>query len=76
MFDDAFNAIARDGAGTIEVALRLQKAFRSLASLDYPNIKEVSKAHALIAFRYAEKSLTLDEEIEILKQEVQFVDTD
>lgn len=76
MFDDAFNVIARDGAGTIEVALRLQKAFRSLASLDVPNIKEVSKAHAQIAFRYAEKSLTLDEEIELLKKEVAFVNAD
>lgn len=32
MFDDAFNPISRDGAGTIEVALWLQKAFRTLAS--------------------------------------------
>ena len=33
MFDDAFTAIARDGAGAIEVAGRLQKAFASLASI-------------------------------------------
>ena len=33
MFDDAFTAIARDGAATIEVQLRLQKALESLASI-------------------------------------------
>ncbi|HUS96804.1 MAG TPA: DUF2254 domain-containing protein, partial [Hyphomicrobiaceae bacterium] len=32
MFDDAFTAIARDGAATVEVGIRLQKAFRSLAA--------------------------------------------
>lgn len=51
------------------------RAFRSLASLDYPNIKEVSKAHAQFAFSYAKKTLTLDKEIELLKQAVQFNDT-
>lgn len=75
MFDNSFNGIARDGAGTIEVALRLQKAFRSLASLNYPNITEVSKAHAQLAFRYAEKALTLEEEIELIRKEVELVDT-
>ena len=32
MFDGAFTAIARDGAGAIEVTLRLQKALHALAS--------------------------------------------
>lgn len=75
LFDDAFNVIARDGAGTIEVSLRLQKALRSLASLNYLNIKEISKSHAQIAFRYAEKSLKLEEEIERLRQEIEFIDS-
>lgn len=33
MFDDAFTAIARDGAGVIEVTIRLEKAFESLATI-------------------------------------------
>lgn len=33
MFDDAFTAIARDGAGMVEVAIRLQKALHSLATI-------------------------------------------
>lgn len=67
MFDDAFNAIARDGAGTIEVVIRLQKAFNTLASLGNAEVKEAAKSHAQLAFRYAEQSLQLPEEIEALK---------
>lgn len=68
MFDDAFNAIARDGAGTIEVAIRLQKAFHSLASLGDDEIKDVSIAHAQLALRHAELALKLPEEIESLRR--------
>jgi uncharacterized membrane protein len=31
LFDDSFTAIARDGAGIVEVSIRLQKAFCALA---------------------------------------------
>ena len=34
LFDDAFGAIARDGAGMVEVAIKLQKALRALASVE------------------------------------------
>lgn len=33
IFDDAFNPIARDSAGVVEVVIRLQKGLRTLASL-------------------------------------------
>lgn len=33
MFDDAFGPIARDGAAMIEIAIKLQKALRALASV-------------------------------------------
>jgi uncharacterized membrane protein len=67
MLDDAFNAISRDGAGTIEVVLRLQKAFNTLASLGDVEMKGAARSHAQLAFRYAEQSLQLPEEIESLK---------
>lgn len=67
MFDDAFNGIARDGAGTIEVGLRLQKAFRGLAALDHEGIKAASADHAKMAVRYAEKALALQEEVGQIK---------
>lgn len=75
MFDDAFNAIARDGAGNIEVALRLQKAFKSLSSLSDETMGEVSKDHARLAFRYAEEALSLPEEIHILR-EISIINSD
>jgi len=68
MFDDAFNAIARDGAGNIEIALRLQKAFKSLSSLSNKTMAEVSRDHAHLAFRYAEEALSLPEEIQLLRE--------
>ena len=68
MFDDAFNGIARDGAGLIEVAMRLQKAFKTLSSLGNHDIEEAAKEHARLAFKYAEAALPLDEEIEQLRQ--------
>ncbi len=67
MFDDAFNAISRDGAGAIELVIRLQKAFDALASLGHVELKKAARSHAHLAFRYAEQSLQLPEEMEILK---------
>jgi uncharacterized membrane protein len=67
MFDDAFNAISRDGAGTIEVVICLQKAFNTLASLGDVEVKEAARSHAHLTFRYAEQSLQLPEEIDVLK---------
>lgn len=68
MFDDAFNAIARDGAGMIEVATRLQKAFAALASLGDESVQEAARSHARRAFQYAEQALPLPEEIEALEK--------
>lgn len=68
MFDDAFNAIARDGAGTMAIAVRLQKAFNSLSSLDDERRKETPRTHGRLALRYAEESLILDEEINLLRK--------
>lgn len=63
MFDDAFLGIARDGAGTVEVGIRLQKAFRGLAALDHQEMGKVSLNQAETALNYAEKALILQEEV-------------
>lgn len=64
MFDDAFNAMARDGAGTIEVVIRLQKAFESLASIDHPEMPAVAAVHARRALQRAELALELQVDLE------------
>lgn len=70
MFDDAFNAIARDGAGVIEVMLRLQKAFKSLGTIDEA-FSQAAARHVKIAFKYAEKGLILTDELKLLKEKGQ-----
>jgi len=64
MFDDAFTAVARDGAGTIEVVTRLQKAFISLSAIENAEMKAAALRHARYALARAERALQLPEEIE------------
>jgi len=64
MFGDAFTAMARDGAGTIEVVIRLQKAFISLSSLKNAEIKRIARLHSQLALARAELALKMPYEIE------------
>lgn len=73
MFEDAFTAIARDGAGTLEVAVRLQKAFRSLASLEDPAVRDAAIHHSRMALARSEKALGLAEEIAAVRKVAQSV---
>ncbi len=73
MLDDAFNAISRDAAGTIEVGLWLQKAFKTLASLGDEELREEAMRHAQLAYRYAENALLLDEEKSAMQEAYQLV---
>lgn len=68
MFDDAFHAIARDGAGMLEVGIRLQKALRTLGCLNDVRMARVAQEHAHLAWRYAEQALRLPEEVERLRE--------
>lgn len=72
MFDDAFTAIARDGAGAIEVAGRLQKAFHSLASIGDSAMREVAIHHARLALARAEYSMELTEDLEVVRKLAKF----
>lgn len=49
LFDDAFTAIARDGAAIVEVSIRLQKAFRALAETDDHAMVVAAKKHSRLA---------------------------
>lgn len=44
MLEDAFRPIARDGAGQVEVGLRLVAALRSLAQIDDPGLAAAARA--------------------------------
>ena len=75
MFDDAFTAIARDGAGAIEVAARLQKALKTLASIGDDAMQRAAKRHARRALARAEGALGLPEEVEIVRALSEFAGT-
>jgi uncharacterized membrane protein len=55
MFDDGFTPIAGDGAGAVEVVLRLLKALESLSSLGDPAMRDAAMAHARFTLARAEK---------------------
>lgn len=57
MFNDAFVPIARDGAGSVEVVVRLLGALASLATLPPPKVKAAAVDHARQALARAEAVL-------------------
>lgn len=66
MFEDAFNAIARDGAGTIEVVIRIQKALAALACNGNEHMAKAALDCARLVKAHAEKDLKIPIEIEKL----------
>jgi uncharacterized membrane protein len=72
MFEDAFRPIARDGAGTIEVVVRLQKAFASLATTGDAIMRDVAIHHARLALARAEKALDFPHDLEIARKCAEF----
>ena len=74
MFDDAFAPIARDGAGTVEVQIRLQKALASLASLGNDEIEMAAIRHSRLALKRAKHALTLTEDFENLVKAAEWSD--
>jgi len=75
MFDDAFTAIARDGAGAIEVAGRLQKAFESLVSIGDGAMRDAARHHARLALARAENMLSLPEDLEVVRKLAKFANS-
>jgi uncharacterized membrane protein len=67
MFDDAFHAIARDGAGIVEVGIRLRKSLRALAAMEERAGSHHADEMAAFALRHAELALKLPEELDSLK---------
>lgn len=64
---DAFRPIARDGAGNLEVMLRLQKAMNSLQLSSLEEIRIAAATQAKDAIRRAETKMDYEGDIQILK---------
>jgi uncharacterized membrane protein len=71
-FDDAFTAIARGGAGSVEVVLRLLKACQALASMGDAEMREAALHHSRLAVARAKIALTLPEDLERVRDVAKF----
>ena len=66
LFDDMFAAIARDGAGMVEVGIRLQKTLAALAMMGNADGIVQAKRLSALARGYAEATLTLQHDKDII----------
>ncbi|MTI62856.1 DUF2254 domain-containing protein [Methylophaga sp.] len=71
LFEDVFMPIARDGAGLVEIQLRLQKSLLALKRLCPDCFAEQVVRHSQMAYERAELTLNLDAEKQRLKQIVE-----
>jgi uncharacterized membrane protein len=63
LMGDAFGPIARDGAGIVEVQIRLQKTLLALVAIDSVMFAHAAKVQSQRALLLAQKALTLSEDI-------------
>lgn len=57
---DCFTPIARDGAGAVEVGIRLQKSMAALVRLDHPDLTQATLEMSATALELAEAALVAD----------------
>jgi uncharacterized membrane protein len=72
LFDDAFTAIARDGAAIVEVSIRLQKAFCALAETDDSAMVAAARKHSRMALVRSERAMSLQDDIEVVRRAAAF----
>jgi uncharacterized membrane protein len=72
MFDDAFTSIARDGAGTIEVIVRLLKALESLAATGDTAMRDNALRHARLTLVRAENALKVPDDLQAVRKVAKF----
>ncbi|MXQ08108.1 DUF2254 domain-containing protein [Alphaproteobacteria bacterium GH1-50] len=68
LVDAAFRSIARDGAGTIEVAKHLRRALAELAKCGDPSLEAAVRDMADLAMAYSKSAGLLDQELEELRE--------
>lgn len=68
-FEDAFRPIARDGAGSIEVMLRLQKAYGTIAHIGSAEVRALAYAFSEEACQRAEKAMEFESDLKLLRRE-------
>ncbi len=69
IFEDAFRPISRDGAGNIEVMIRMQKALSSIHFFVPDDVKQVALKSSQEAYERAELALSYSGDLELLKKQ-------
>ena len=67
LLDDAFGPLERDGAGLVEVGVRLQKAFQALRALPDPELRAAIAHHHERAWELAAFELNLPQDLAAIK---------
>lgn len=67
LLDDSFTPISRDGAAMVEVGIRLQKCFWTLAGMGNPELQKAALRHSRLAYEQAEPALSADEHRKAVK---------
>ena len=75
LIQDAFRPIARDGAGTIEVVLRLLAGLKTLAYAS-PDLKGAALTMARDAAARARQAMTAESDLEVLEEAAAFAHED
>jgi uncharacterized membrane protein len=70
LFDDLFTPIARDGAGTVEVGVRLQKTLQVLAGFGDDAFRDAALRASALALERAENALTLGDDLRRIREAV------
>ncbi len=73
LFEDAFRAIARDGAGNVEVMIKMQKAFTALHRMDNASIRKEAMEHSKQTYARAEQAMKFPADLEVLKKNCLFL---
>jgi uncharacterized membrane protein len=76
MFEDAFRAIARDGASSIEVSYKLQRGLHSLADCGHAQMRAAAMEQSRRALARAENALTAAEDRALVRELAQFALTE
>lgn len=76
IFEDAFRPIARDGAGNIEVMIRMQKALTSIYSFVPDDVKDIVLSSAKETYERAEIAFDYPGDLEILMRSSLHLKTD
>ncbi|WP_158275490.1 DUF2254 domain-containing protein [Maritimibacter sp. 55A14] len=63
IFDHAFTAIARDGAGVVEVMERLQRTFLAFQAIGHPAVARAARQHAASALERARRATGLPDDL-------------